>query len=97
MTPPVVGGVPSSARFDGDPPQEEVEVVLEGDTDAAVDLDAVVQQLGAVVADEGLGHARPARRRRGVAGRRRPRPASAMAWLASSQVFMSAKRCLSSW
>ena len=32
----------SSARFDGDPPQEQVEVVLEGHADAAVHLHAVL-------------------------------------------------------
>ena len=42
---------------DDHPAQEQVQVVLEGDADAAVDLHAVLQQLGAVVADVGLGRA----------------------------------------
>src|SRR2546426_440811 len=41
----------------GVPAEERVQVVLERDTDPAVDLHAVLQQLGAVRADERLGHA----------------------------------------
>ena len=93
----VVGRGAVQGPVDGQAAQEEVEVVLEGDADAAVDLHAVLHELGAVVADVGLGHADQLGRRR---RRRRPTAAAAaslVAWLASSQVFMSAKRCLSAW
>src|SRR3954467_1040061 len=43
---------------DGDPPEVQVEVVLVGDADAAVQLDAVLDQLGGVLARVGLGGAR---------------------------------------
>ena len=93
----VLGRGPVERPVHGVAPEVEVEIVLEGHADAAVDLHAVLHQLGAVVADERLGAAeqlvgigRPIGDAASVA-------ASLMAWLASSQVFMSAKRCLSSW
>ena len=58
------------------PAEEEVQVVLERDTDPAVELHAVLQQLGAIRTDERLCHAhelwrvgrpRSNRRRCGVA------------------------------
>ena len=93
----VVGGGPVGEPVDGDAAQEQVDVVLVGDADAAVHLHAVLRELGEVVAGVRLGHAD--RQRRGVD---RPRSAcrgreSASAWLASSHIFMSAKRCLISW
>ena len=42
---------------DGDPPQEQMEIVLERHPDAPVQLHAVLHQLGAVLADVGLGRA----------------------------------------
>ena len=53
-----------------DPPEEQVQVVLEGDADAAVQLHAVLQQLGAVLADVRLRRAHQL----GGVGRRRLRP-----------------------
>ena len=54
----VLGRRAEQGPVDGEAAQEEVQVVLEGHPDAAVDLDAVLQQLGAVVADVRLGRAR---------------------------------------
>ena len=90
-------GVPNSARFTRDAAQEQVQVVLEGDADAAVHLHAVLHQLGAVVADVRLGQRSPARGRRAAPAATAAAASSLMAWLASSHVFMSAKRCLSAW
>ena len=80
-----------------DAAQEQVDVVLVGEADPAVHLDAVLHQLGEEVAGVRLGGARRLGGRR-VPRRaaRAPRPA-AIAWLASSHSFMSAKRCLSAW
>ena len=46
---------PASDRV---PPEIEMHVVLERDADSSVELYALVQQLGAVVADERLGDTR---------------------------------------
>ena len=93
----VLAGRAVQRPVDGVPAQEEVQVVLEGDADAAVELHAVLQQLGAVLADVRLGRARPARRRRARRRATAAAAASLIAWLASSHAFMSAKRCLSAW
>ena len=53
----VLGRRAVSVAVEGDAAQEEVQVVLEGDADAAVELHAVLQQLGAVLADVRLGDA----------------------------------------
>ena len=71
--------------------------MLEGDADAAVQLHAVLHQLGAVLADVGLRRAGELAARRGRRGHRRGAASSLIAWLASSHDFMSAKRCLSAW
>ena len=92
----VVGGRAVGEPVDGDPAQVQVDVVLVGDADAAVQLHAVLDELGQVVAGVRLGRADRlgARRRRRASWRA---AASASAWLASSHIFMSAKRCLISW
>ena len=89
-------GVPASARFDDEAAQVQVQVVLERDPDAPVHLHAVLQQLGAVLADVGLGRADQLGRivaalLGGGAG-----PAL-MACDASSQLIMSANRCFRAW
>ena len=92
----VVGDRPVGQPVDGDAAEEEVQVVLVGHADAAVHLHAVLRQLGEVVGRVGLGRAGRHRRVGVVARPWRPR-LSASAWLASSHIFMSAKRCLISW
>ena len=57
MTAAVLGRRAVGQPVDGDAPQEQVEVVLVGDADAAVQLHAVLDELGEVVADVGLGRA----------------------------------------
>ncbi len=90
-------GVPYSDAVHGVPAEEEVEVVLEGDADAAVHLHAVLEELDAVVADVGLGGAHQLAGV-GRAARRRPRPPRRRwrGWPRASE-SMSAKRCLSAW
>ena len=68
---PVLGRRAVQRPVDGVTAEVEVEVVLEGQSDAAVDLHAVLDELGAVVADEGLGRADQLV---GLGGSRRPRP-----------------------
>src|SRR3954470_12517076 len=51
---PMVRGGTEQCAVDGGAPQEQMQVVLEREADAAVDLHAVVQQVGAVLSDEGL-------------------------------------------
>ena len=71
--------------------------MLPGDADAAVELHAVLDELGGVRADPRLGRADELA---GVAARRRPRPGRRRwrcAWHASSHIFSSATRCLSAW
>ena len=93
----VLGGRAVEEPVEGDAPEVQVDVVLVGHADAAVDLHAVLHQLGAVVADVGL--APRSRARAASVGRpgHGAAAASAMAWPASSHGFMSAKRCLSAW
>ena len=74
-----------------------MEVVVEGHADAAVHLHAVLDELGAVVADVGLGRADQLGGVGAPAAATARAAASVMAWLASSHIFMSANRCLSSW
>ena len=70
---------------DGVPAQEQVQVVLEGDADAAVDLHAVLEQLGAVRRRCRPSPRSPARRRRRRPAATAAAASSVMAWLASSQ------------
>ena len=82
----------------GDAPRVQVDVVLPGDADAAVDLHAVVDD------DRGSGRRRtPWPRSRGAAASsvlpvdRRARPRRLIAFENSSHTSMSAIRCLSAW
>ena len=71
--------------------------MLPRDADAAVELHAVLQDLGGVVAEVRLrprSRSRPRRDRRPAP--RAPRR-SVTPWHASSHIFMSAMRCLSAW
>src|ERR1700734_3253237 len=53
----VVGRRAGQGTIDRHPAQEEMKVVLERDADAPVHLRAVLHELGAVLADVGLGRA----------------------------------------
>ena len=53
----VVGRGAVEGAVEGVAAQQQVEVMVEGDPDPPVDLHAVLQELGAVVADERLGRA----------------------------------------
>ena len=92
----VVGRGPEQGAVLDHPAQVEVEVVVPGDPDAAVELDAVLEDGRPAVADVGLGHAHQfaGRRAGGLDG---PGGAVAVAWHASSHSFMSANRCLRAW
>src|SRR5436190_5236284 len=54
---PMVRGGAEQCAIDGGAPHEQMQVVFERQADATVDLHAVVQQLRAVLSDEGLRHA----------------------------------------
>ena len=75
----------------------EMEIVVEGDPDASVKLDAVLKELRRrTCPTKALAALTSSPASRLPVATACP-AASLMAWLASSQVFMSAKRCLSSW
>ncbi len=95
--PAVLAGCPVERAVERLAPQIEVQVVLVGHADAAVELDALLEQLVATVADVGRRRADHRGGVLGAVGDGVRAAASLMAWLASSQVFMSAKRCLSAW
>ena len=90
-------GVAVEHAVGGEAPQVEVQVVLPGEADAAVHLEALLGELRARVAGVGLGDARDLRRR-GARRRRRRRPRRPRAAvLTSAQKLMSARMCLSAW
>ena len=97
MRPPVLGRGPVQCPVHRGPPQIQVDVVLPGDADAAVQLHAVLHDVGGALARRRTWPRSPAR---GVGGRRAATAvaaAAAVAWQASSHSFMSANRCLSAW
>src|SRR3954462_12998932 len=53
----MLGGAAVDRQRCGDPTEEQVQVMLDGQTDAAVELDAVLQKLGSVAPDVVLGGA----------------------------------------